>query len=61
MNAAVLIGCAALLTVAITGIWRWATGLAGLVAGLALAHLAMNAPYPSVLRAAMSSNGADSV
>ncbi|MFE9141799.1 hypothetical protein [Streptomyces tubercidicus] len=59
VNAAVLIGCAALLTFDITGIWRWATGLTGLVAGLSLGHLAMNAPYPSVLRAAMSSNGAD--
>ncbi|GGN40971.1 hypothetical protein GCM10012285_19670 [Streptomyces kronopolitis] len=56
---AVLIGCAALLTFDITGVWRWATGIAGAVAGLALGHVAMNSPYPSAVRSAMSSNGAD--
>lgn len=56
---AVLIGCAALLTFDITGVWRWGTGIAGAVAGLALGHVAMNAPYPSVVRSAMSSNGTD--
>ncbi|MGA5562723.1 hypothetical protein ACPCUV_16305 [Streptomyces platensis] len=57
--AAVLIGCAALLTLDVAGVWRWVTGIAGAVAGLALGHLAMNAPYPSVVRAALSSNGTD--
>ncbi|MGA4948978.1 hypothetical protein [Streptomyces lydicamycinicus] len=57
--AAVLIGCAALLTFDLTGVWRWVTGIAGAVAGLSLGHLAMNAPYPSVVRAAISSNGTD--
>ncbi|MFG2098164.1 hypothetical protein [Streptomyces sp. NPDC048612] len=59
MLAVALIGCAALLTFDITGVWRWVTGAAGAVAGLSLGHLAMNAPYPSALRSATSSNGAE--
>ncbi|MEV6564050.1 hypothetical protein [Streptomyces kronopolitis] len=59
--AAVLIGCAALLTFDITGVWRWVTGIAGTVAGLALGHAAMNSPYPSAVRSAMSANGTDPV
>ncbi|GAA5612111.1 hypothetical protein Spla01_03267 [Streptomyces platensis] len=57
--AAVLIGCAALLTFDLTGIWRWVIGITGAVAGLALGHQAMNAPYPSVVRAALFSKGTD--
>ncbi|TJZ52759.1 hypothetical protein FCH28_16345 [Streptomyces piniterrae] len=53
--AAVLIGCAALLTFDIPGFWRWVTGIAGAVAGLALGFVAMSAPYPSELRSAMRS------
>ncbi|MGX1760521.1 hypothetical protein ACWIG5_27000 [Streptomyces lydicus] len=45
--AAVLIGCAALLTFDITGIWRWVIGLAGAVTGLALAYAAMKSSYLS--------------
>ncbi|MFE1768401.1 hypothetical protein ACFW81_29830 [Streptomyces angustmyceticus] len=45
--AAALIGCAALLTLDITGTWRWVIGLAGAVIGLALAYAAMKAPYLS--------------
>ncbi len=52
--AVALIGCAALLTFDIAGVWRWVTGIAGAVVGLALGHVAMNAPYPSVLRSAVS-------
>ncbi|MCF3143888.1 hypothetical protein [Streptomyces platensis] len=57
--AAVLIGCGALLTFDIPGGWRWATGITGAVVGLALCHLAINAPYPSIVRAALSSKGTD--
>ncbi|QTZ92381.1 hypothetical protein [Streptomyces auratus] len=45
--ATVLIGCAALLTLDITGIWRWVIGLAGAVTGLAFAYAAMKASYLS--------------
>ncbi|MGX7757970.1 hypothetical protein ACWQ06_04780 [Streptomyces angustmyceticus] len=57
--AAVLIGCATLLTFDITGVWRWMTGIAGAVTGLALGHVVMNAPYPPVLRPAMPPNDTD--
>ncbi|MFJ9408347.1 hypothetical protein [Streptomyces sp. NPDC101393] len=59
--ATVLIGCAALLTFDITGVWRWVTGIAGAVAGLALGYVAMSAPYPSDLGSALSSKGTDPV
>ncbi|WP_330317052.1 hypothetical protein [Streptomyces platensis] len=55
--AAVLIGCAALLTFDITGVWRWVTGIAGAVAGLALALLVTAAPHASNFRAARSAGG----
>ncbi|MFG2892139.1 hypothetical protein [Streptomyces sp. NPDC048248] len=48
--AAVLIGCAALLTFDIAGVWRWVTGIAGAVAGLTLGYLATTAPYSSKAR-----------
>ncbi|WP_405838983.1 hypothetical protein OG528_15055 [Streptomyces platensis] len=45
--AVVLIGCAALLTLDITGVWRWGIGLAGAVTGLALGWVATNVSSPS--------------
>jgi len=45
--ATVLIGCTALLTFDITGVWRWGTGLAGAATGLALTYTAMKASYLS--------------
>ncbi|MER5438928.1 hypothetical protein [Streptomyces sp. NPDC002790] len=47
MLAVVAIGCAALLTFDITGVWRWVTGTGGALIGLVLCYLVTTAPHSS--------------